>query len=119
MRTNIGKALAKVRIDAGLTQYDMADAIGVTNAFLSSVAGGKRRLSFSRARQLAEYIETLGLDSSEFQTAFIAEGLTRIMGGTDEQLVAKFATAIQRETAWHKAVSNLTTTEECKQNEPT
>ncbi len=43
MTTPYGKAVRKLRIDAGLRLKDMADALGVKSAYLSAVETGKKR----------------------------------------------------------------------------
>jgi len=40
--TNFGKELRKIRLDLGITLYDMATAIGISSAMLSSVETGKK-----------------------------------------------------------------------------
>lgn len=42
MITEFGKALRKLRIDLGVTLYEMAKETGVSPAFLSSIETGKR-----------------------------------------------------------------------------
>ena len=42
MITNLGKELRKLRLDLGITLYDMAKAIDVSSALLSSVETGKK-----------------------------------------------------------------------------
>ena len=40
--TRFGKELRKIRLDLGITLFDMATAIGVSSAMLSSVETGKK-----------------------------------------------------------------------------
>lgn len=44
MLTALGKALRKLRIDQGLLLKDMAEAIGVSSAFLSAVETGRKKV---------------------------------------------------------------------------
>ena len=43
MLTSIGRFLRKLRIDHGEILKDMADALGVSSAFLSAVENGKKK----------------------------------------------------------------------------
>lgn len=45
MLTPFGKELRKLRIDQNKTLKDMADFVGVSSAFLSSVETGKRKIN--------------------------------------------------------------------------
>ncbi|WP_200896437.1 helix-turn-helix domain-containing protein [Brevundimonas diminuta] len=37
-------ALAQARVDAGMTQYELADRLGVDQTYVSKYEGGRRRL---------------------------------------------------------------------------
>ena len=37
-------ALARARLDAGVTQYELADRLGVDQSYVSKYEGGRRRL---------------------------------------------------------------------------
>lgn len=118
MRTNLGKFLAKVRIDHNITQTELANAIGVSNVFINLVERGEKHLSFYRAKQLAVYLDKVSADIVEYQTLFIAEVLSRVLPDLNESILLALATAVQRESDWRKDISNnQPTTEECKQNE--
>ena len=44
MLTSIGRFLRKLRIDNGEILKDMAEALGVSSAFLSAVENGKKKM---------------------------------------------------------------------------
>lgn len=52
MLTSIGRFLRKLRIDNGEILKDMAEALGVSSAFLSAVENGKKRMPESWAEKL-------------------------------------------------------------------
>jgi transcriptional regulator with XRE-family HTH domain len=53
MITNLGKELRKLRVDLGITLYDMAGAVGVSPSLLSSVETGKKPATESLIDKLA------------------------------------------------------------------
>lgn len=91
MRSNLGKYLAKVRIDHGLTLLDVATKLGVSTAFLSVVEVGTKCLSLSRATQLASYLTELGADVEEYKLLLIADRISRAFPTADDDLVMKMA----------------------------
>lgn len=52
MLTEFGKEIRKLRIDLGITLFDMAQATGVSSAFLSAMENGKKPVP-------DDYVETL------------------------------------------------------------
>lgn len=78
-RTKLGKFLAKVRIDNGLTLLEFAANVGVSSAFLSMFEQGEKHLAFSRAGILARYLDELGADVKEFERLIIADRITRAL----------------------------------------
>ena len=74
------KELRKVRINASLTQTELANRLGQTQSFVSKVERGERRLDVV---ELRAFCEVVGVSFSSF-----AERLERILNdGSD--LVAK------------------------------
>lgn len=72
MLSPFGIAIRKIRLDRQLLLKDMADTLGVSSAFLSSVESGKRRVpkgwieSISRIYHLSkEDVENLEIASSK------------------------------------------------------
>jgi transcriptional regulator with XRE-family HTH domain len=56
-------ALADARRAAGLSQYDLADRLGVSQDFISKYEGGRRRLDVIEFLRIAKAI---GVDPAEF-----------------------------------------------------
>lgn len=56
MITDFGKEVRKHRIDKSLSLRDMADDLGVSASYLSSVETGKRRLSDELVDQIIGYL---------------------------------------------------------------
>lgn len=56
MTTPYGKAVRKLRIDAGVRLKDMADALGVKSAYLSAVETGKKRITESLLTKSIDYL---------------------------------------------------------------
>jgi transcriptional regulator with XRE-family HTH domain len=56
-------ALADTRRAAGLSQYDLADRLGVSQDFISKYEGGRRRLDVIEFLRIARAI---GIDPAEF-----------------------------------------------------
>lgn len=54
MLTGIGKFLRKLRIDNEEILKDMADALGVSSAFLSAVENGKKKMPDSWIEKLKD-----------------------------------------------------------------
>ncbi len=54
MITNLGKELRKLRLDLGITLFEMAQTIGVSSSYLSSVETGKKAANDQLLQQLTE-----------------------------------------------------------------
>jgi SOS-response transcriptional repressor LexA len=71
----IGRLVRDLRISAGMTQFDLADAIDVNNSYLSRIENGERRPSTKIMRKMAdvlnysydEIVMSSGLLSPEFR----------------------------------------------------
>lgn len=50
--------LRQLRLDAGLTQVQVAERLGVPQSFVSKYESGERRLDFIEVRHVAEAIES-------------------------------------------------------------
>lgn len=59
MTTPYGKAVRKLRVDAGLKMKDMADDLGVKSAYLSAVEAGRKRITEKLLEQTISYFEAL------------------------------------------------------------
>lgn len=57
MLTEFGKEIRKLRIDLGITLFDMARATGVSSAFLSAMENGKKSVPDDYIDVLAEKFE--------------------------------------------------------------
>lgn len=63
MRANFGKRLRQIRRHKDLTQEQLAEAIGVSMAFVSNMERGVNAPSFETVEKLAE---VLGVEVGEF-----------------------------------------------------
>jgi len=99
MLTPFGKLVRKLRIDRGLRLKDMADALGLSSAFLSAVETGSKPVPASMADQVCRYF---GLDPQQQRDlrkavdASQVEARIRMEGLEDQsrELVAAFARRI-------------------------
>jgi len=57
LRAQFGKRLKQLRVLKGLTQEELAEAVGVSTDFISLVERGKRAPSFENLERLAEGLE--------------------------------------------------------------
>jgi transcriptional regulator with XRE-family HTH domain len=57
MLTEFGKEIRKLRIDLGITLFEMAKATGVSSAFLSAMENGKKPVPDEYVDALAEHYE--------------------------------------------------------------
>lgn len=65
--TPFGKAARKIRIDRSETLGDMADALGISAAFLSSVETGKRNIPENLVEKIVRYFDLKGADAQELR----------------------------------------------------
>lgn len=75
MVTPYGKAVRKLRIDAGLRLKDMADALGVRSAYLSAVETGKKRIN----EKLVDNTISFFVKESQFSEEEIREELKSLV----------------------------------------
>lgn len=71
MLTGIGKFLRKLRIDNEEILKDMADALGVSSAFLSAVENGKKKMPDSWIEKLKDIYSFSPEQADELQKAII------------------------------------------------
>ncbi|RDI10746.1 helix-turn-helix domain-containing protein [Comamonas sp. AG1104] len=64
--TNFGKELRKIRLDLGITLFDMATAIGISSAMLSSVETGKKAAPDDLVDRLANVYEEVNQQKQKF-----------------------------------------------------
>lgn len=76
MFTQFGKILRKIRIDQGLLLKDMADAFGVSSAYLSSVETGKKPVSDDLVKRAAAFLR-LDPESDEYAELQDAAAISR------------------------------------------
>jgi len=76
MLTKFGKVLRKARIDQGLLLKDLADACGISSAFLSSVETGKKPIPAGLMEKAADFLG-FGYGSDEWLQLKDAEVLSR------------------------------------------
>ncbi len=71
MLTSIGRFLRKLRIDNGEILKDMAEALGVSSAFLSAVENGKKKMPESWIEKLAAVYSFTAAQTEELCAAVI------------------------------------------------
>lgn len=71
MLTSIGKFLRKLRIDNEEILKDMAEALGVSSAFLSAVENGKKKMPESWMEKLKVIYSFTAEQSEQLQAAVI------------------------------------------------
>ena len=64
-----GKTLRKIRIDKGLTMAQMAKAIGITSAYLSTIERGKRNIPKSLTQNVINHYKLSNEQVAELQEA--------------------------------------------------
>ena len=69
MLSEYGKTLRKIRIDKGLTLAQMAKAIGITSAYLSTIERGKRNIPKSLTQDVIGHYELSNEQVEELQKA--------------------------------------------------
>ncbi len=94
MLTEFGKAVRKARIDAGSTMMEMANSLGTSPSFLSSIETGRKKIPAEWVKKIEQYFSDLGVSVSDLRSAADAanqsvslEGLSR----EHQMLVAGFA----------------------------
>ena len=71
MLTRIGRFLRKLRIDHGEILKDMAEALGVSSAFLSAVENGKKKMPEGWMDKLKSIYSFTAEQAEELQAAVI------------------------------------------------
>jgi transcriptional regulator with XRE-family HTH domain len=66
MLTEFGKEIRKLRIDLGITLFEMAKATGVSSAFLSAMENGKKSVPDEYIDALSEQYEPVRKAKSRF-----------------------------------------------------
>ena len=118
--TPFGEAVRELRAKRGVSQKEMAEAIGVSAAYLSALEHGRRgKPSFDFLQRVAGYfhiiwddaealfaiadqsdprvvVDTVGLSSAH--TAF-ANRLSRVIGQLDEEAIGELDVLIDRKLA--------------------
>lgn len=69
MVSEYGKTLRKIRIDKGLTMAQMAKAIGITSAYLSTIERGKRNIPKSLTQNVINHYKLSNEQVAELQEA--------------------------------------------------
>ncbi|MFC3679109.1 helix-turn-helix domain-containing protein [Bacterioplanoides pacificum] len=65
--TELGIFLRKARIDLGISLRQMAAAVSISPAFLSSIETGKKDVTSDVIDSLADYMKLFGSDRTDFQ----------------------------------------------------
>lgn len=69
MLSNYGKVLRKIRIDKGLTMAQMAKAVGITSAYLSTIERGNRKIPKNLTQNVINHYELSKEQVAELQKA--------------------------------------------------
>ena len=69
MLSEYGKTLRKIRIDKGLTLAQMAKAVGITSAYLSTIERGKRNIPKNLTQDIVNHCGLSNLDAFELRQA--------------------------------------------------
>lgn len=100
MAVEIASALKKVREDAGLTQIELAEALGVTQSTISNVEVGRRQPSIDLLeRWLDRCHGTLSILTAQLDAVDRAARLLRELDVADAELLATIVTALRRHPA--------------------
>ncbi|MNL53324.1 Helix-turn-helix domain protein [compost metagenome] len=92
--TDFGKAIRKARIDTGETLGSMADAVGVTPSFLSSIETGRKKVPEGLVTQVAAFFARHGVKIKQLpELAAVANKSVPLDGLSPQHqmLVAGFA----------------------------
>lgn len=66
--TPFGKAVRKYRVDRGETQFEVAEALGVSIAFWSAIETGKKNVPAELLAKAISHFELTGAEANELQT---------------------------------------------------
>lgn len=69
MLSEYGKTLRKIRIDKGLTLAQMAQAVGITSAYLSTIERGNRKIPKSLTQNVINHYKLSNEQVAELQKA--------------------------------------------------
>ena len=69
MLSNYGKVLRKIRIDKGLTMAQMAKAVGITSAYLSTIERGNRKIPKNLTQNVINHYKLSKEQVAELQKA--------------------------------------------------
>jgi HTH-type transcriptional regulator, competence development regulator len=91
--TPFGKAARKIRIDRSETLGDMADALGISAAFLSSMETGKRNIPDEMVEKIVRYFDLKGTEANELRRLAMESRNTIKLKptGKNRQLATAFA----------------------------
>jgi HTH-type transcriptional regulator, competence development regulator len=91
--TPFGKAVRKIRIDRSETLGDMADALRISAAFLSSVETGKRNIPDDLIEKIVRHFDLKGEDAQQLRGLATESKITIKLKPTDKnrQVATAFA----------------------------
>ncbi len=81
--TPFGKAARKIRIDRGETLGDMADALGISAAFLSSAETGKRNVPNDLLDRIVTHFQLKGIEAQELRRLALESRKTVMLKPTE------------------------------------
>jgi len=97
MLTEFGKEIRKLRIDLGITLFDMARVTGVSSAFLSAMENGKKPVPDGYVETLANEYEAIRNAKTKFlRLADMTKKEVRINLTESNQAANELATAFAR-----------------------
>ena len=94
--TEFGKAVRKARIEINETLLSMANALGTTDAYLSGMETGRKKISDSWVTKIQTFFKKKGVEISNLQElANVANEMVPVKGLSLQQqmLVAGFASS--------------------------
>ena len=92
--TEFGKAVRKARVDANETRLSMANAIGVSPAFLSAAENGHKKISDKWVNKIMTFFEEKNIKTRDLQIlAHISNGYIPIneLPVEQQKLIARLA----------------------------
>jgi len=97
MLTEFGKEIRKLRIDLGITLFEMAQATGISSAFLSAMENGKKSVPDDYIDALSDRFEFVRKNKDRFLTlADKSKKEVRINLAGSEPAANELATAFAR-----------------------
>ena len=90
--SNFGEYLSRTRMEKGLSQQDLADALGITQAAISQLESGKRIATPKTVKRLAEALQVdIEVLAGEDEQGFELRALMRTAKGASPKTIRQVA----------------------------